>query len=93
MIKTVVGLEALDLSSFQMKMMPHVPRMQWTERSAINNIFIHQGKFFRVPSLMVMFPLQALLGRPLRINFAFEKARGVPVVVPRFSDVRHLNRP
>ncbi|XP_058738942.1 glycine-rich RNA-binding protein 4, mitochondrial [Vicia villosa] len=35
---------------------------------------------------------KALLGRPLRINFALEKARGVPVVVPRFSDIRNLNR-
>ncbi|XP_061337758.1 glycine-rich RNA-binding protein 4, mitochondrial [Gastrolobium bilobum] len=35
---------------------------------------------------------KALLGRPLRINFALEKARGAPVVVPRLSDVGHLNR-
>ncbi|KAK7316563.1 hypothetical protein RJT34_00122 [Clitoria ternatea] len=35
---------------------------------------------------------KALLGRPLRINFALEKARGVPVVVPRLSDIGHLNR-
>ncbi|CAK8544186.1 unnamed protein product [Lathyrus sativus] len=35
---------------------------------------------------------KALLGRPLRINFALEKARGVPVVVPRFSDIGNLNR-
>ncbi|KAG4401165.1 hypothetical protein GLYMA_07G214800v4 [Glycine max] len=35
---------------------------------------------------------KALLGRPLRINFALEKARGVPVVVPRLSDIGHVNR-
>ncbi|XP_004502036.1 uncharacterized protein [Cicer arietinum] len=37
---------------------------------------------------------KALLGRPLRINFALDKVRGGPVVVPRFSDigVGHLNR-
>lgn len=33
MIKTLVGLEALDLSSFQMKNMPNLQRIQWTERS------------------------------------------------------------
>ncbi|GAU39856.1 hypothetical protein TSUD_69040, partial [Trifolium subterraneum] len=36
---------------------------------------------------------KALLGRPLRINFALEKARGGPVVVPRFSDNGRFNRP
>jgi hypothetical protein len=41
---------------------------------------------------MVMFSLQALLGRPLKINFALEKARGGPVVVPRFSDNGRFNR-
>ncbi|CAL0333363.1 unnamed protein product [Lupinus luteus] len=35
---------------------------------------------------------KALLGRPLRINFALEKARGSPVVVPRLSDIGHLKR-
>ncbi|EXB37811.1 Glycine-rich RNA-binding protein 2 [Morus notabilis] len=30
---------------------------------------------------------KALLGRPLRISFALEKVRGVPVVVPRLSNV------
>ncbi|PNY04248.1 glycine-rich RNA-binding protein mitochondrial-like [Trifolium pratense] len=35
---------------------------------------------------------KALLGRPLRINFALEKARGGPVVVPRFSDNGRFNR-
>ncbi|TKY49976.1 Glycine-rich RNA-binding protein 4 [Spatholobus suberectus] len=35
---------------------------------------------------------KALIGRPLRINFALEKARGVPVVVPQLSDIGHLNR-
>ncbi|KAK8471539.1 hypothetical protein PHAVU_003G250300 [Phaseolus vulgaris] len=35
---------------------------------------------------------KALLGRPLRISIALEKARGVPVVVPRLSDIGHLNR-
>ncbi|KAJ7964811.1 Glycine-rich RNA-binding protein [Quillaja saponaria] len=30
---------------------------------------------------------KALLGRPLRINFAFEKVRGGPVVVPRLSNL------
>ncbi|KAL2333611.1 hypothetical protein Fmac_014824 [Flemingia macrophylla] len=35
---------------------------------------------------------KALLGRPLRINFALEKARGVPVVVPRLLDTVHPNR-
>ncbi|KAJ1410292.1 RNA-binding domain superfamily [Sesbania bispinosa] len=35
---------------------------------------------------------KALLGRPLRISFALEKACGVPVVVPRFSDIGHLNK-
>lgn len=41
MIKTVVGLEALDLSSLQMKMKPNVQRMQWTERSDIKNILLY----------------------------------------------------
>ncbi|KAK7306623.1 hypothetical protein VNO77_44574 [Canavalia gladiata] len=35
---------------------------------------------------------KALLGRPLRINFALEKIRGVPVVMPRLSDIGHLKR-
>ncbi|WJX38896.1 hypothetical protein P8452_26512 [Trifolium repens] len=35
---------------------------------------------------------KALLGRPLKINFALEKARGGPVVVPRFSDNGRFNR-
>ncbi|KAI9071924.1 hypothetical protein K1719_026324 [Acacia pycnantha] len=35
---------------------------------------------------------KALLGRPLRINFALEKVRGGPVVVPRISDIGHINR-
>ncbi|KAK7277361.1 hypothetical protein RIF29_18512 [Crotalaria pallida] len=35
---------------------------------------------------------KALLGRPLRINFALQKARGSPIVVPRLSDVGHFNR-
>ncbi|KAJ7960346.1 Glycine-rich RNA-binding protein mitochondrial-like [Quillaja saponaria] len=30
---------------------------------------------------------KVLLGRPLRINFAFEKVRGGPVVVPRLSNL------
>ncbi|XP_050205504.1 glycine-rich RNA-binding protein 4, mitochondrial isoform X2 [Mercurialis annua] len=29
---------------------------------------------------------KALLGRPLRVNFALEKVRGGPVVVPRISN-------
>ncbi|CAJ2668553.1 unnamed protein product [Trifolium pratense] len=33
-----------------------------------------------------------LLGRPLRIKFALEKARGGPVVVPRFSYNERFNR-
>jgi len=33
MIKTVAGLEVLDLSFFQMKMMPNMQRKQWMERS------------------------------------------------------------
>ena len=36
---------------------------------------------------MIKFWFQALLGRPLRISFAFEKARGGPVVVPRLSNM------
>ncbi|KAF7815345.1 glycine-rich RNA-binding protein 4, mitochondrial-like [Senna tora] len=35
---------------------------------------------------------KALLGRPLRISFALEKARGGPVVVPRISDIGYRNR-
>ncbi|KAK2388548.1 hypothetical protein P8452_26510 [Trifolium repens] len=35
---------------------------------------------------------KALLGRPLKINFALEKARGGPVVVPQFSDNGRFNR-
>ncbi|KAI4308360.1 hypothetical protein L6164_031443 [Bauhinia variegata] len=35
---------------------------------------------------------KALLGRPLRINFALEKARGGPVVVPRISNIGEFNR-
>lgn len=35
---------------------------------------------------------KALLGRPLRINFALEKPRGIPVVVPRFTDNGHFNK-
>ncbi|XP_057433214.1 glycine-rich RNA-binding protein 4, mitochondrial-like [Lotus japonicus] len=35
---------------------------------------------------------KALLGRPLRISFALEKARGVPIVVPRFSNIGNLNK-
>ncbi|KAK2388549.1 RNA-binding (RRM/RBD/RNP motifs) family protein [Trifolium repens] len=35
---------------------------------------------------------KALLGRPLRINFALEKARGGPAVVPWFSDNGRFNR-
>ncbi|XP_058068075.1 glycine-rich RNA-binding protein 4, mitochondrial-like [Magnolia sinica] len=30
---------------------------------------------------------KALLGRPLRINFAIDKVRGGPVVVPRLSSI------
>ncbi|KAM7270769.1 hypothetical protein ACFE04_029983 [Oxalis oulophora] len=32
---------------------------------------------------------KALLGRPLRISFALEKARGGPIVVPRLQSSRH----
>ncbi|PNX87230.1 glycine-rich RNA-binding protein mitochondrial-like [Trifolium pratense] len=35
---------------------------------------------------------KTLLGRPLRIKFALEKARGGPVVVPRFSYNERFNR-
>jgi len=38
MVKIVVELEALDLSSFQMKMMQNLQKMQWTERLDINSI-------------------------------------------------------
>jgi len=38
MIKIVVELEALDLSSFQMKMLQNLQKMQWMERLEINNI-------------------------------------------------------
>ncbi|KAL5714854.1 hypothetical protein ACHQM5_016759 [Ranunculus cassubicifolius] len=34
---------------------------------------------------------KALLGRPLRINFALEKTRGGPVVVPRLSNVGNID--
>lgn len=90
MIKTVAGLEALDLSFFRMKMMQNVQRKQWMERSDIKNTILYH--FLLNFLLKVMFSLQALLGRPLRISIALEKARGVPVVVPRLSDIGHLNR-
>ncbi|RDX70078.1 hypothetical protein CR513_50721, partial [Mucuna pruriens] len=53
-----------------------------------------QHKEYHIIPLLVelLSEVDALLGRPLRINFALEKARGVPVVVPRLSDIRHLNR-
>ncbi|KAG4958352.1 hypothetical protein JHK82_035040 [Glycine max] len=35
---------------------------------------------------------KALLGRPLRINFSLEKARGLPIVVPRLMYTGHLNK-
>ncbi|GAU42102.1 hypothetical protein TSUD_134860 [Trifolium subterraneum] len=35
---------------------------------------------------------KVLLGRPLRINFALEKARGGPFVVPRYLDNGRFNR-
>jgi hypothetical protein len=53
------------------------------------SLFIEVSSFILI---MVMFSLQALLGRPLKINFALEKARGGPVVVPRFSDNGRFNR-
>ncbi|XP_052178615.1 glycine-rich RNA-binding protein 4, mitochondrial [Diospyros lotus] len=33
---------------------------------------------------------KAFLGRPLRISFALEKVRGVPVVVPRLSNASDI---
>ncbi|PON41618.1 Splicing factor-like protein [Parasponia andersonii] len=48
--------------------------------------FIHYLKEDDAVSAKDAMDGKALLGRPLRISFAFEKARGGPVVVPRLSN-------